>query len=142
VRNWLKSEFDISVGNEHCGWLISHVCGLTFGKFAKARRQWKDQREAKDEYCLKLAYLLAREAAGEIVLVYVDESYINEGADATHGYRSSSFNPVLVLLHALTKDGLVTGTPVGEESQRKDGVHVRCGISRWICPGASGRSRK
>jgi hypothetical protein len=73
LQTELRDKHGINIGIKRCGHLIFHVCGLTWGKFAKHKRIWRDQREAKDDYVLKLAYLLDQQDAGQIIIVYVSD---------------------------------------------------------------------
>jgi hypothetical protein len=115
--------------------LIHDVIGIDFGKRG-SKRDFKDRNSEKDDCCRRFAVLLKLEDADYIVIVYWDESYIHSNHDvgcswgpAEHGNGKGLR---IILSHALTKDGLVVGVPVGTPmNEWTEGVHCRTKLRPW-----------
>lgn len=134
LKTWLASQHDICMSDRQCQRYLQNICGLEFGVFQK--RTPKDLSKEKDEAYTRYAYLCELEDQGQVVIVYWDQSYINRGHDIGKGWFSSELEPrkgncrgqLLILSHALTKDGLVIGVPVDKMQTAKRGIDYDIGL--------------
>ena len=133
VQSHLLSKFETLFKKYNVYYAMRHRLRLTHSTPAKRRIEFTAARKrATIIFCQKLDAAIKLEAAGTHVIVMMDESYIHLNhrpsetwnGDGVPVYRSSSKGSLFIIVHALTRDGLLTPnglrSPVGEWTP---GVH-------------------
>ena len=132
VQAHLLSKFGILFKKYHVYYAMRIRLKFKYSTPAKRKIQFTAARKrCTINFCRKLDHALKLEAAGTHVIVMMDESYIHlnhrpgrtwNGQDAPV-FRSSSKGGLFILVHALTRDGLLTPDghrcPVGEWERGK-----------------------
>lgn len=127
VQAHLLNKFEVLFKKYHIYYALRHRLRLTYTTPAKRRIEFTPARKrATIVFCRNMDAGIKLERAGTHVLVRMDESYIHLNhrpgktwnGDDVPVYRSASKGSLFILVHALTKDGLLTPdgyhTPVGE----------------------------
>mmetsp|Transcript_21520 Transcript_21520/g.44287 ORF Transcript_21520/g.44287 Transcript_21520/m.44287 type:complete len:705 (+) Transcript_21520:260-2374(+) len=141
LLNWLRKKHDVNCSKMALSRAMLDL-GLSYKPSKpKARNNNVARLDQIRDYLIDLHSLLKKEKDGEVVLLYIDESYCNTNHSDTHSWhlstgtgtrnKSTSKGRRLIFLHCITKDGPLvdidpaTGRPVDELDWKRDTPHIR-----------------
>jgi len=114
LRHEIFTRFDVEISRSCCQKYL-HRLGLTWHPTKPKAKTFKAYRsDAIGSYIIGYSLVKRRAAAGEVVLVYTDESYIHQGHQRKESYfrkgggefnKKSGKGPRLIILHAITEHG-------------------------------------
>ena len=119
IQDMLQREHNLAVSPSAVRYCLANFLGLSFGKVVAIGQQDPTSDTAKRlfrQFVVLYNTAVQEEEDGKAVVVFSDESYVNTGHHAQYGWFAPEWllraptgkGARLIILHALTKDGLLT----------------------------------